>query len=135
MTTPLYALIGFVFWTVFLVVSIGTVRSYLVMTGSAVPNGFDSGTRHGGDAYWRLNRAHINCLENLPIFASLVLVAAVIGAQSTTLDNLARVIVIARVGQSLAHISSGSATAVKLRFTFFLAQVVSFCWFAIWLVV
>jgi len=134
MTTPLYALIGFVFWTIFLVSAIGIFRATQIMKGAVPVNGFDSGTKHGGDAYWRLNRAHMNCLENLPIFASLVLVATAIGADAPTLDNLARVIVVARVGQSVTHIISGSARAVQVRFTFFLAQLVAFCWFATWLV-
>ena len=77
----------------------------------------------GGDAYWRLNRAHMNCLENLPMFATVVLVATVVGIRTGTLDTLAQTYLVARIGQSLAHVSSGSVLAVNVRFTFFLIQV------------
>jgi len=134
MTIPLYALIGFVFWTGLLVAAIGSLRIFQVATSTQSPNGFDSGTRHGSDPYWRLNRAHMNCVENLPLFAAVVLVGAAIGAASDTMDWLARIYMIARVGQSLAHIASGSVLAVKIRFTFFCVQMVSLLWFGCLLV-
>jgi uncharacterized MAPEG superfamily protein len=135
MTTPLYALIGFVFWSVGLVVALGSARCYQVMAGQKKSNEFPSGTQHGGDAYWRLNRAHLNCLENLPLFAAVVLVAAVTGAGSETLDMLARVFVGARVCQSLVHIASGSVMAVNIRFAFYLIQLFCLCGFACLLVI
>jgi uncharacterized MAPEG superfamily protein len=135
MTTPLYALIGFVFWSVLLVIAIGTVRILQVITGKRRANEFNSGTQHGGDSYWRLNRAHLNCLENLPLFAAVVLVGAAIGAGSETMDMLARVFIGARVCQSLVHIASGSVMAVNIRFTFYLIQLFCLCWFACLLVI
>jgi uncharacterized MAPEG superfamily protein len=130
MTPPLYALIGFVFWTVFLVLAIGALRTRMLMLGEKKPNEFPSGTPHGSDAYWRLNRAHMNCVENLPLFAAVVLVAAVTNVHSDFIDNLARVFIIARVCQSVVHIASGSSRAVQIRFMFFATQVVCLCWFA-----
>ena len=130
MTPPLYALIGFVFWTVFLVTAIGALRLRMLMRGEKKPNEFPSGTPHGSDAYWRLNRAHLNCLENLPLFAAVVLVAAVTNVHSEFINNLARVFIIARVCQSVVHIASGSSRAVQVRFMFYVTQVVCLCWFA-----
>lgn len=123
MTTPIYALMGFVFWTVFLVLAIGGVRVLQVMKGEAAANGFPSGQPHGGDAYWRLNRAHMNAVENLPLFASVVLAGHVTGLTNGTFATLAQVYVIARVLQSLIHVSSGSVVAVNLRFTCFVVQI------------
>jgi uncharacterized MAPEG superfamily protein len=94
-----------------------------VLTGKAQPNQFPSGVPHGSDAYWRLNRAHMNCVESLPVFASLVLVATVAGLRLPVLDTAARIVLAARVGQSLAHLSSGSNLAVNVRFAFFIVQV------------
>ena len=122
MTTPLWCLLGFVLWTLVLLLALGAVRVGKVMTGKAKANDFPSGVPHGSDAYWRLNRAHSNCVENLPIFASVVL-AAVAGVHVPALDTAARVFLGARVGQSLAHVSSGSALAVNVRFAFFVVQV------------
>jgi uncharacterized MAPEG superfamily protein len=131
MTTPLWCLVGFVAWTLGLLSLIGIARISKVVAGKAQPTDFPAGVPHGSDAYWRLNRAHLNCLENLPLFASVVLVATVVGLRSPTLDTLARVYLGARVGQSLAHLSSGGNLAVNVRFTFFLTQVgclVAFVW-------
>ncbi len=123
MTPPLWCLAGFVGWTLLLMAGIAAARVAAVLRGEKQANEFPAGVRHGGDAYWRLNRAHLNCTENLPLFASVVLIAAAAGIHSPTLDTAARVYLAARIGQSLAHVSSGSAMAVNVRFTFFLVQV------------
>lgn len=44
---------------------------------------------------------------------------------------MATVVLVARVGQSLAHISSGRMMAVNVRFAFFLTQLVSFALMAV----
>ena len=123
MTTPLWCLLGFVSWTLLLLTGVGLARVSQVVAGTAQPNAFPSGVPHGSDAYWRLNRAHMNCLENLPLFASVVLTAAVLGLNNSTLDTLATVLLLARIGQSTAHLSSGGNMAVNIRFTFFLTQI------------
>jgi uncharacterized MAPEG superfamily protein len=123
MTTPIYALMGFVFWTVFLVLAIGGARVMQVLAGQTAVNGFPSGQPHGSDAYWRLNRAHLNCVENLPLFAAVVLAGHVTGLTAGTFATLAQVYITARVLQSIIHVSSGSVMAVNLRFTCFVVQV------------
>jgi uncharacterized MAPEG superfamily protein len=123
MTTPLWCLLGFVAWTLVLLTAIAVARVAAVLRGEKRANEFPSGVPHGGDGYWRLNRAHMNCVENLPMFATVVLVATVAGLRGPGLDTLARVYLGARVGQSLAHVSSGGVVAVNVRFTFFLVQV------------
>jgi len=125
MTTPLCALMGFVFWTVLIVLAIGTVRVAEVLSGKTAVNGFPSGQPHGGDAYWRLNRAHLNCVENLPLFAAVVLAGHVTGLTAGTFATFAQVYIAARVVQTLIHVSSGSVMAVNLRFGAFIVQVVS----------
>lgn len=125
MPAPLACLLLFTAWTIVLLLSIGAGRVWRVMTAGASPADFPAGVPHGSDRYWRLNRAHLNCLEFLPMFAAVVLTGAVLGVTEGTVATLAEVIVVARVGQSLAHISSGSALAVNVRFTFFFVQLVS----------
>ncbi len=119
MTRSLYCLVGFAAWAVLLVLAIGGARTFLVLTGKKRSNEFPGGVQHGGDLYWRLNRAHVNTVENLAVFAALVLTAKLAGVDVTT---PAEVALAARVVQSLVHISSGSATAVNVRFTAFLTQ-------------
>jgi uncharacterized MAPEG superfamily protein len=114
-----------------LLLGVGFSRVGEVLSGKKKANEFPSGVPHGGDAYWRLNRAHMNCVENLPLFASVVLVATVAGVKAPLLDTLARVYLGARIGQSVTHVSSGSVMAVNVRFTFFLVQMgclVGFLW-------
>jgi uncharacterized MAPEG superfamily protein len=102
------------------------------MTGKAAPNAFPSGTPHGSDAYWRANRAHINTTENLPIFAAMVVVGALTSADTDPrFGTLALVTLCARVIQSVIHLSAGSATAVNLRFSAFLVQLVCIAWMAL----
>ena len=128
MTTPLWCLVGFVAWTLVLLLAIAFTRVGAVLTGAKKANEFPSGVPHGGDAYWRLNRAHMNCLENLPIFGALVLVAAVAGLRAPLLDTVAKTYLAARIGQSVTHVVSGSVIAVNVRFTFFLVQVACLIW-------
>ena len=123
MTTPLWCLVGFVAWTIVLLLAIAVARVGAVLRGTKKANEFPSGVPHGGDAYWRLNRAHMNCLENLPIFGVLVLVATVAGLRAPLLDTVAKVYLAARIGQSVTHVASGSVIAVNVRFTFFVVQV------------
>ena len=124
MTTPLYALIGFVFWTIAIVVAIGVTRVGQVASGKMAANAFPAGQPHGGDRYWRMNRAHMNCLENLPLFAAVVLTGHVTGLTDGTFATLSQVYIGARIAQTIAHIASNSVTVVNVRFTFFLAQMV-----------
>ena len=123
MTTPLWCLVGFVAWTLVLLLAIAFTRVGAVLTGAKKANEFPSGVPHGGDAYWRLNRAHMNCSENLPIFGALVLVATVAGLRAPLLDTVAKAYLAARIGQSVTHVASGSVIAVNVRFTFFVVQV------------
>jgi len=115
-------------WTVLLMVAVLATRAAEIAGGRARPSEFPSGTPHGGDRYWRLNRAHMNCLENLPLFAAVVLTGAVIGADSPRLDQLALVFLGARVAQSAVHVASGSDAAVNVRFAFFAVQIVCLIW-------
>ena len=134
MTTPLYALMGFVFWTVFLVFAIGASRVTEVASGKKAPTDFPAGQPHGDPRYWRMNRAHMNCLENLPLFAAVVLAGHVSGLTEGTFALLSQVYMAARVGQSCVHIASGSVLAVNVRFGFFLAQMACLVTMA-WMVV
>jgi uncharacterized MAPEG superfamily protein len=122
MTTPLYALMGFVFWTMFLVLAIAAVRVSQVLSGRTPANGFPSGQPHGSGTYWRINRAHMNCVENLPLFGAVVLTGHVSGLTSGTFATLSQVYLCARVAQSIIHVSSPSAMAVTLRFSCFAVQ-------------
>jgi uncharacterized MAPEG superfamily protein len=121
MTPTVGALTGFIAWTLFLLVLMEAIRAKLVLSGEVPATGFDPGNSRQSPFMQRLARAHANCLEGLPIFGGLMLVAAVTG-QTVITDPLAPVLLIARIVQSLIHLSSVSATAITLRFTAFTVQ-------------
>ncbi len=129
--TPLIALIWFTLWAIALTLFVGLWRVRQVVSGKTAANAFTSGEKHGSDAYWRANRAHMNALENLPIFGVLVLAGIDIGLSAPIFSTLCVVIVFARIVQSLFHLASGSVMFVNLRFTAFLVQIICFIWIAV----
>lgn len=119
MSTALLSLLAFVAWTVLLALGIVVWRSVDALRGVRRLDEFPAGVPHGAEAYWRLNRAHLNCCENLPIFGAAVLVADRVGADP---GALCVAYVAARVLQGLVHLASGSPAAVLVRGTFFVVQ-------------
>lgn len=75
--------------------------------------------------YWRLNRAHANTLENLPIFGTMVVVGTMLGCSNALFSQLAVLYMAARIGQSIVHILGGSTIFIMVRFTFFSVQMLS----------
>lgn len=121
MTVTLQALLGFIAWTLCLLVLMEAIRSWLVLTGAVPANGFNPENSNLSPFMQRLARAHANCLEGLPVFGGLMLVAVVADRTAAT-DPLAWVLLGARVVQSLIHLASTSAAAVTARFTAFAVQ-------------
>jgi hypothetical protein len=122
-----WALLGFVIWTMLLVVGgIGVTRISLVMTRQARANSFNPSVPHGSERYQRSMRAHVNCVENLPIFAALVLLGSVLAVPGTLFQMAAFVVLPARVLQSLVHVASNRNRAVLARFAFFSIQLICF---------
>ncbi|MHB8668161.1 MAG: MAPEG family protein [Burkholderiales bacterium] len=122
MNTTLTALTGFIAWTLFLLVLMEIIRSKLVLTKAVPANGFQPDNANLTPFMRRLARAHANCLEGLPIFGGLMLVAVVAGRSELT-DSLAYSLLIARMLQSIIHLTSLSEAAVTLRFLAFAVQV------------
>lgn len=121
MTVTLQALLGFIAWTLFLLVLMELIRSWLVLSGAVPANGFNPENTNLSPFMQRLARAHANCLEGLPVFGGLMLIAVVAGRTAVT-DPLAWALLAARVVQSLIHLASTSPTAVTARFTAFAVQ-------------
>ena len=121
MNSSLLALTGFVAWTLLLLVLMESLRSRLVLLKTVPSNGFQPDNGNLSPFMQRLARAHANCLEGLPVFGGL-LVIAVLAGQTAVTDQLALVLLGARVVQSLIHLASLSVMAVNLRFTAFAVQ-------------
>lgn len=122
MNPTLTALTGFVAWSLFLLVLMELIRSWLVITKAVPANAFRPDNSNLSPFMQRLARAHANCLEGLPIFGGLMLIA-VVSEMSAVTDPLAYVLLGARILQSTVHLSSLSVTAVTLRFSAFAVQI------------
>jgi uncharacterized MAPEG superfamily protein len=122
MSATLTSLLGLIAWTLALLLLMEVLRTRLVLAGEVPANGFKPDNTGLSPFMQRLARAHANCLEGLPVFGALMLLAVVAGMASVT-DALAYVLLAARIVQSLIHLASVSATAVTLRFVAFSVQV------------
>lgn len=121
MSPTLVAFTGFVSWSLCLLVLMEAIRAKLVATREVPANGFTPDNSNLSPFMQRLARAHANCVESLPIFGSLMIIAVVAGKSAIT-DPLAYYFLAARVVQSLIHLGSLSAMAVTLRFASFAVQ-------------
>lgn len=121
MSRSLLALLGFVCWTLALLLLMEAIRCKLVLTKAVPANGFNPENSNLSPFMQRLARTHANCLEGLPVFGGL-LVIAVLAQKTHVTDPLAYVFVAARIVQSLIHLASTSAAAVTARFTAFAVQ-------------
>ena len=123
MVTPsAVALTGFIGWTLLLLVLMEALRSRLVVRGEVRANAFTPDNAGLSPFMQRLARAHANCIESLPVFGGLLLVAMATGRTGLT-DPLAHVLLAARVVQSLVHLASATPAAATLRFSAFAVQV------------
>lgn len=129
MSPTLIALTGFILWTLVLLATMGLMRLRLVLARQVPPNGFKPDNAGLSPFMQRLARVHMNCVEGLPIFGGLMLVAAVAGLTSVT-DPLAWVFLAARLAQTGIHLASTANRAVRLRFFAFLVQVLIGFWWA-----
>ena len=121
MSSTLFALSGFLAWTLALLTLMELLRCRLVMQKAVPSNGFTPDNANLSPFMQRLARAHANCLEGLALFGGLMVVALLAGRAALT-DPLAMVLLAARIVQSVIHLASLSVLAVNLRFTAFAVQ-------------
>ena len=126
MSTPMWSLITFAGWTlVILLAGIGVSRWSQILTGRKQLTDFPADQPHGGAAYRRIVRAHLNCVENLPVYAVIVLGLELGQVAYPVIDRLAIAFMGARILQSLTHmLFTETNLTVLIRFLFFLAQIV-----------
>jgi uncharacterized MAPEG superfamily protein len=121
MSTSAIVLTLFIAWALFLLLVMEILRSRLVLTGRAQSNEFKPDNSNSSPFMQRLARAHANCIESLPLFGGLLLVAMATGRTDAT-DALAPWLLGARVVQSSIHLASTSVVAVNARFAAFVVQ-------------
>jgi uncharacterized membrane protein YecN with MAPEG domain len=128
MTLPMWMLLGFATWTLLLLMAVvGVYRWANILFWKAPIASFRSDQLEGADWYKRGTRAHANCVENLPVFGAIVAALSVVGVDGFAVDALCSIVLVARVCQSLVHVSHTQTDSfVAVRFSFFTVQLVSF---------
>jgi uncharacterized MAPEG superfamily protein len=122
MTSPTaIAVAGFATLALFLIILMELLRTRLVLLKQIRITDFRPDNSNLSPFMQRLARAHANCIEGLPIFGGLLVVAIVTGQTAIT-DPLAYAFLAARVVQSSAHLASPAAGAVTIRAGAFAAQ-------------
>ena len=124
MNDPLIALTGFAGWTLVIALIMISFRFINSFGGKKIPlNAFSPDGDDLPGFGRRVTRAHLNCVETLPVFAAIVAAAGLSG-QMGALEGTAIYVLYARLGQSAVHMMSGSLPASLLRGGLFTAQVV-----------
>jgi uncharacterized MAPEG superfamily protein len=124
----MWMLLGFATWTLLLLMAtVGVYRWVRILFSNVPIASFRCDQLEGEDWYRRGIRAHANCVENLPVFGAIVLVISTLGINGPAVSYLSVIVLIARVCQSLVHVSHVQTnTFVAVRFAFFFVQLVCF---------
>lgn len=126
MTIPVWVLLAFAGWTLLTLIStVGLYRWGHILSGRASLSEWNPDVPQGSDWYRRAMRAHMNCVENLPVYGAIVVALVATGTTGPSLDVLAIVLIVARVCQTVLHIGTrpGEFTA-GLRFSLFFVQLI-----------
>jgi uncharacterized MAPEG superfamily protein len=124
--TSMQALLGFTGWTLLLVLIVFAWRGTAILLQGRKADSWTRGKQVDDPGFVRrVEHAHANALENLPLFAVLVLAAAAMGKSAVT-DAYAAYVLYARIGQSVVHMIGISHWLVMLRATFWSVQLILF---------
>lgn len=124
--SAIHALLGFAGWTLLLVTIVFLYRGLRFLGGTPI-NSWPRAEKNENDAPMvrRIADAHSNCLENLPVFAAIVLVAAQLN-RLEAINGLAQWVLYARLGQTMAHLSGTGPGNVLVRASFWAVQLALF---------
>jgi hypothetical protein len=128
MNDTIIGLLGYITWILVLLVWLAVYRTLLVAKKQQAVNDFKADGSNSPAFGERLARAQGNCVESFAFIGGLMLLALATDSAAIT-NNLALLLLAARLGQSITHLISTSVLAVQIRFAFFLAQVgICFYW-------
>ena len=127
MPIPVWVLLGFAAWTLLILfATVGVYRWSRILTGRTAIATWRAAEQQGSEWYRRAMRAHINCLENLPIYTAIVVALLAARVTSPILDGLAITILVARICQSSIHLLLEQTNMVAgIRFAFYFLQAIS----------
>ena len=121
MSASIIALMGYISWTLILLLALISYRTYLSMSGNFAGLQFKADGTDVPDFGNRLTRAQANCIECFCFIGGVLLLAIATDSMAIT-NGLAFTLLGARLAQSLVHLASTSNIAIQLRFALFLIQ-------------
>jgi len=124
MTVPQWALLGFAVWTLLVLFgTIGVYRWSRILTGRVAISEWRADVSQGGEWYRRAIRAHMNCVENLPVFAAIVFCVSAAHAETRLVDLFSLCVIGGRIAQTSVHLLFPQSNLIAaIRFGFFLVQ-------------
>lgn len=129
--TGITALLLFAAWTLLLMFIYVGYRVALVLALKKPANSWGRGEKTDDPAFiTRAQHAHLNCLENLPVFAAIVLAAVALN-KTAVVDAVAMWVLYARLAQSITHLIGVSHWLVFIRANFLVVQAALFA-YMIW---
>ncbi len=133
MTVPLCVLVLYALWTIaVLMAGVAVARGRRVLKGGEKFSDFPGGVAEGPAYHQRAMRAHLNCVENLPVYAAVAVAAAIAGVTGPWISGLAITVLIFRIAQSSLHLSfEQTEQVVRIRGTLFGIQILAIIWMAL----
>ena len=115
MPIPVWVLLGFAAWTLLVLFStVGVYRWRRILTGRTAVAAWRADEQQGGEWYRRAIRAHLNCVENLPVYTASVVAILAARVASPILDGLAI--------RSIHLLVEQTNVVAGIRFPFFFVQ-------------
>lgn len=136
MAIPVWVLLLFALWTLLtLAFSVGVYRMGKIFRGRSAFDAYRFPDVDQNERHRRALRAHMNCVENLPVYGALVIVMIYTGVFAPILDVLAIVLMVFRVLHTFVHVGFPQrGTITVVRFSFFAVQLVCMFWMGAYLV-
>ncbi|MBF7074062.1 MAPEG family protein [Glaciecola sp. MH2013] len=121
MNDTIIALLLYISWILILLLVLAAYRTSLTASGKKQGLKFQADGSDIPAMGERITRVHANAVECFSFIGGVMLLA--IATDSTAITNdLAMVVVAARLLQSAVHLASTSNVAIQARFVFFLVQ-------------
>ena len=130
MNNTVVAIAGLALWTTVLMTGLFCIRLPMILMGKRKANEFAADGMDVSPFTNRLTRAGGNCLENLPVYVGLMVLAIATDSTHIT-EALALWVLVLRLGQSITHMISTSHWGVFVRATFWFPQVVIGAYWAV----
>jgi uncharacterized MAPEG superfamily protein len=122
--TGFTAVLLYAAWTLLLPIVYAGFRAPMIISGRKRADHWERGKPVDDPPILvRAKGVHLNCMENFPIFAAVVCIAALLG-KSAVVDSMAAYVLYARLAQGVVHLSGTSLPLIALRGLFYAVQVV-----------